>query len=127
MKLPFDEMFAKRDVDFVREASGLGELVHVSRFRLTGQPDLNWMPWAINGGFVIVTSDRNDATRGITVTDFKTLGARVILVGPFFDHANRWDRAKWLVNRIERLVRVAETMPSGSVNLVDRNTRATML
>lgn len=78
---------------------------------------------ATNSGFVIITGDRNEITRGYTVGDLKGMGARVLLLGKFWDHLSRWERAKWLVQRIETLVATASQMPGGTVYLVSKSGR----
>jgi len=40
-----------------------------------------------------------------------------------WNHLNRWERAKWLIGHIERLVALAEGMPKGSVYLVHKSGR----
>jgi hypothetical protein len=40
-----------------------------------------------------------------------------------WDHLNRWERAKWLIGHIERLVALSEGMPAGSVYLVNKSGR----
>lgn len=82
------------------------------------------MPLAIEGGFVIVTGDRNDKTRGYTVQDLKQMGARVIFVSGFWDHLDRWEKAKRLVQSIEHIYALASEMSTGSAKLlVDRHTQ----
>jgi hypothetical protein len=44
-----------------------------------------------------------------------------------WDYLNRWERAKWLVNQIERLVALAAEMPTGSVYLVYKSGRCRIL
>ena len=65
------------------------------------------IPLAVQQDFVIVSGDRNDRTRGYKVADLKRMRARVLLVGEFFDHLDRWSKAKWMVARAERLVDLA--------------------
>ncbi len=124
VKLLFDENFSHNHVRFVHNESGLGVLSHTRLLKFSGLPDKDWIPLAVAAGFIIVTGDRNDKTREFTVQDLKDMGARVILVGPFWDHQNRWAKAKWLVAAIERIVNVASTMPAGSVRLlVDKHVK----
>ncbi len=123
MKLLFDENISRRLVEFVNRESGLTPMAHVSQRGWSGLPDRDWIVQATQNDFVIITGDRNEKTRGYTVNDLKAIQARVILLGRFWDHLNRWQRAKWLVQRIERLVAIAENMPSGSVYLVFRSGR----
>ena len=81
-------------------------------------PNVTWMPQAVGEEFVIVTADRNERTREITVEEFRRMGARVLLVGSFWDHRGRWAQAKWLVARLERLIGTATGMGAGDVLLV---------
>lgn len=47
--------------------------------------------------------------------------AKVIILEQFFDHMKGWDKAKWLVNNIEKLVAFSESLMPGSVSALDRN------
>jgi hypothetical protein len=120
IKLVFDEHFSEKHVVFVGREADLGDLHHVNSkgLKWSGKPDKDWIPIAIKGNFVIVTGDRNDKTREVTIEDLKRMNAQVILVGPFWDHWNRWERAKWLVASIERIVYVASTMTPGSAKVL---------
>ena len=123
VKLLFDENISQRLVEFINRESGLAAMAHLSQRGWSGLPDRQWIAQATQSGFVIITGDRNERTRGYTVDALKAMGARVILLGRFWDHLNRWERAKWLVQRIEWLVTLAEGMPSGSVYLVYKSRR----
>lgn len=118
VKIVFDEHFSRTHVDFVRGQSALGQLVHTRTMGWSGVRDDVWIPIANGLNFVIVSADRNDNTRGFTVEDLKAMGARVILVGPFWDHLSRWEKAKWLVAYVERLHYIAQALTSGSVTLI---------
>src|ERR1044072_4850038 len=120
LKLLFDENFSHRQVEFVAKESGLAEFQHIHKLGWSGDEDAVWIPRAVQAGFCIVTWDRNEKTRGYTVVDLKAMNERVVLVGSFFDHLDRWQRAKWLVARMETLVVVARALRSGSVVLMDR-------
>ncbi len=100
---------------------------HIRQRGWSGLPDAKWIPRATEAGFVIITGDRNERTRGYTVNDLKAMGARVILLGQFWDHMNRWQRAKWLVRNIERLVDLAKKMDPGTVYLINRRAIARSL
>lgn len=78
-------------------------MAHVSERGWSGLPDGDWIPKAVEAGFVLVTGDRNEATRRYTADDLRRMRARVILLGRFFDHLGVWDKAKWWVTRIERV------------------------
>ncbi|GIV10278.1 MAG: hypothetical protein KatS3mg019_2369 [Fimbriimonadales bacterium] len=95
-------------------------MAHIRQRGWSGLPDKQWIPKATQQGFVIVTGDRNEATRGYTTADLKQMGARVILLGKFWDHLSRWERAKWLVNNIEAIVNLTNGMPHGTVYLVNK-------
>ena len=129
VKLLFDENISQRLVEFVNRESGLAKMAHINRRGWSGLPDHQWIEQATQGSFVIITSeriitsDRNERTRGYTVEALKAIGARVILLGRFWDHLNRWERAKWLIGHIERLVSLAQEMPAGSVYLVNKSGR----
>ncbi len=127
LRLLFDEMYSHRHVSFLNAESELGEMVHIRERGWSGRPDKEWVPLAVQEGFVIVTGDRNDRTRGYTVADLKRMQARVVLVGPFMDHMRRWERAKWWVRRIEAVAAIASQLTMGSVTMVDRNARPTVL
>jgi len=120
LKLLFDEHFSQRQVAFVASESRLAEFQHVLGRGWSGLEDRDWIPRAVRAGFCIVTGDRNDRTRGYTVADLRAMAARVILVGGFFDHLSRWERAKWLVNRAESIVALADGLAPGTVHMVDR-------
>jgi hypothetical protein len=121
LKLLFDEHFSHRQVNFIWSESQLAYFTHTRSMKWSGQPDTAWIPRAISLEFVIVSSDRNDKTRGFTVPQLKALGARVILVGGFWNHLSRWEKAKWLVDATERLVYVASGMAAGTAKLYYRN------
>lgn len=123
VKLLFDENISRRLVEFVNRESGLAEMARINQRGWSGLPDRDWIAKATEGGFVIITGDRNERTRGYTVEALKVIKARVILLGQFWDHLNRWERAKWLVSHIERLVSLAQEMPAGSVYLVNKSGR----
>lgn len=93
---------------------------HVRAQHWSGMPDREWIPRAVKQGFVIVTADRNEQTRGYTSAALIELGARVILLGRFWDNLGAWEKAKWLVNRIEGLVELARAMEGGSVVLLSQ-------
>ena len=82
------------------------------------------MTQAVAEGFVIVTADRNERTREITVEEFRRMGARVLLFGSFWNHRGRWAQAKWLVARLERLIDTANGMSAGDVLIVGADGRA---
>ena len=119
LKLLFDEHFSHLHVTFVNQQSRLAHMQHMRPIGWSGQPDTQWIPLAVRQGFVIVMGARNERTRGFTTTDLKAMDARVVLVGPFWDHMNRWERAKWLVASIERITEIASALPPGSVELID--------
>lgn len=72
---------------------------------------------------MIVTGDRNERTRGYTTADLKRLGARVILLGQFWDRLSRWERTKCLVLHIEKLAAAVNGMQSGQVCLINKRCR----
>lgn len=88
-------------------------------------PDKDWIPLAVQQGFVLVSGDRNATTRRFTVSDLKQMEARVLLFGSFWDHLGGWERAKWLVSRIEGIVDDAASLSAGGVSLVPRFGKAT--
>ena len=108
VKILFDENISRRLVEFINRESGLAAMAHLSQRGWSGLPDRDWITQATQNGFVIITGDRNEQTRGYTVEALKAIGARVILLGRFWDHLNRWERAKWLIGHIERLVALSE-------------------
>lgn len=120
LKLLFDENFSHKQVAFVASESRLAEMQHIHKLGWAGQPDVEWIPRAVDRRFVLVTEDRKEKTRGFTARELKAMSARVLLIGDFFDHLNRWDKAKWLVARIEDLVTVGNGLTPGSVTLVKR-------
>ena len=124
VRLLFDEDFSHKHVYFVNAESRLAAAVHIRKIGWSGWKDVTWIPLAVQQGFTIVTSDRNDRKRGFTVGDLKALGAQVIMVGPFSDHITGWERAKWLVNRFEQIVETAEGLPTGSVVLLNKQGKA---
>jgi hypothetical protein len=127
LKLLFDENFSHKQVGFVANESRLAPMQHMRKIGWSGRPDPEWIPLAVQQGFVIISGDRNDKTRGYTVADLKAMHARVLLVGEFFDHMSGWDKAKWLVAQVERLVDLAGKLPKGAVTLVSKVGTATPL
>ncbi|MEQ1823553.1 MAG: hypothetical protein ABL949_13665 [Fimbriimonadaceae bacterium] len=123
LKILFDENFSNGQVGFIATESRLAHFQHIVRMRWSGLADTDWIPRAVRAEFCIVTWDRNERTRGFTVNDLKAMRAKVILVGEFFDHMNRWQKAKWLVNHVEDVVTVCATMTPGSVCLMNRHGR----
>lgn len=123
LKLLFDENISQRLVEFINRESRLAQMAHIRQRGWSGLPDAQWIQTATQREFVIITGDRNERTRGYTVADLKALGARVILLGRFWDHLSRWERAKWLVRHIEKLVELAESMPAGTVYLVNKQAK----
>ncbi|MDX2064630.1 MAG: DUF5615 family PIN-like protein [Fimbriimonadaceae bacterium] len=99
--LLFDENISPVLVDFLAKCGAPTKLQHLRKLGWSGKPDADWIPRAIENGWVIVTADRNDATRGFAVAQLKALGVRMVWLGPFWDHLGRWEKAKWLVNHVE--------------------------
>lgn len=120
IKLLFDENFSHKLIEFVANESRLIPANHVRKLKWNGLPDETWMPLAIQSAFVIITADRNEKTRTISVSDFKSLGAKVIYVGSFWDHLGRWDKAKWLVRYWETMVALSVSLNAGEVCSVNR-------
>lgn len=118
LRLLFDENFSQLQVAFVARESRLGEILHARKSGFGSVHDKIWIPLAVKAGFVLITGDRNDKTREFTVEDLKRMDARVILVGGWWDHLNGWDKAKWLVEAIERIWDIASGMEDGSVVLL---------
>lgn len=128
VKLLFDENFSHRHVAFVNHESGLGEIVHTRKAGFNSTQDRVWIPQAVRSGFVIITGDRNEKTREYTVADLKAMRAKVILVGPFWDHLGAWDKAKWLVGAIEDIHAIALGMGPSTINfLSDKNCKVRSL
>ncbi|MCS6919473.1 MAG: DUF5615 family PIN-like protein [Fimbriimonadales bacterium] len=127
LKLLFDENISQRLVEFVNRESNLAQMAHLRQRGWSGLTDAQWIQTATQAGFVIVTGDRNERTRGYTIVELKAIGARVILLGQFWDHLGRWERAKWLVKSIERLVALAESMPKDTVYLINKQAKARAL
>lgn len=126
-KLLFDENISQRLVEFINREARLAQMAHIRQRGWSGLPDSDWISKATEAGFVIITGDRNERTRGYTVADLKVMAARVILLGQFWDHLNRWERAKWLVKHVERLVALAASMPQGTVYLVNKQAKSRAL
>lgn len=126
-KILFDENISQKLVEFINRESRLAQMAHIRQRGWSGLPDADWIPKATQAGFVIITGDRNERTRGYTVSDLKKMGARVILLGEFWDHLSRWERTKWLIKYIEPLVTLAVSMPQGRVYLVNKRAKARML
>jgi hypothetical protein len=126
MRLLFDENFSHWQVEFVRREWALAEMEHMRTIGWSGKTDREWIPWAVERGFVVVTGDRNEKTRGYAVGDLKLLQARFVLMGAFWDHMTRWGKAKWLVGNIEHIANVASNLEPGSVVLLlrGRNVKA---
>ncbi len=120
VRLLFDENISHRLVDFLHHESRLAEMHHLRAMGWSGKKDVEWIPIAVAREFVLVTGDRNEVTRGIITEDLKQMGARVILLGQFWDHLPRWERAKWLVRHIEMIVNLAQRMTVGSAVLVHK-------
>jgi hypothetical protein len=118
VKLVFDEHFSPHQVWFINHESRVAQIVHTRKCDWSGKEDKEWMPHAIGSGFVIVSADRNEKTRGFTVADLKTMGARVILIGGFWAHLSRWEKAKWLVRWTDKIVKTAAEMSPGEVVLI---------
>ncbi len=127
VKILFDENFSQNHVIFIRDESNLAEIHHMRTIGWGGMPDPYWIPLAAGNGFVVVTWDRNARTRGYTVADLKTLQARFILLGSFFDHMKCWAKAQWLVRYADKIVALAAGMDAGSVVIIDRNCRSKQL
>jgi hypothetical protein len=120
----FDENFSHHHVAFVAKESGLAGFQHIRKMGWSGQKDEDWIPQAVGLAWVIVTGDRNEKTRGYTVADLREMKAMVLMCGRFWDNINGWERAKWLVARIERIVQIAENMIPGNVLLLNRYCKA---
>jgi hypothetical protein len=85
----------------------------VSSQKLSGLPDIEWIPVAAQKEWVIVTADRNARTRGLSHDDLAAIGARMIYFAEFFDHMRSWERAKFLVRTMDSLVHRAARLARG--------------
>lgn len=127
VKLVFDEHFSTKLISFVASQYGLAHIQHVRSLGWSGKPDHEWMPLAIKAGFVIITADRNERTRGVTAADFRAMGARVIFFGEWWSHMSRWELAKWLVANLEMLTKDAAKLRAGACLLMLKNGRGRTL
>ena len=127
VKILFDENFSAKHVEFIARESRLAHFQHIKTLGWSGLSDADWIVRAVEADFRIVTGDRNERTRGYTVADLKSLGSCVILLGSFFDHLDRWAKAKWLVNHVEQIVEKCGSLESGTVVLMGRNGHCTLL
>jgi hypothetical protein len=125
LTLLFDEHFSHKHVAFVNDESKLALMHHTRSVGWSGRADSFWIPLAVRSRFVIVSADRNEKTRGYTVTDLKSMNARLPMVSEFWDHMRVWEKAKWLVASIEDIVAKASIMADGTVELLykDGSTR----
>jgi len=121
MTIVFDENISHHLVEFLHRAGAPGEVNHVRKLRWNGKSDLEWMTLAIEAGFIILTGDRNERTRGLAAADFKRMNARVLFLGPFWDSLPIWEKAKWLVQRRDSIAETCEKMNLGSCALVLKN------
>jgi predicted nuclease of predicted toxin-antitoxin system len=120
MTIVFDEHFSHHLTEFLHKAGAPGDIQHVRKLKWNGMPDEEWMRLAIGAGFTILSADRNEATRGLRVGDFKTLGARVVLLSSFWDHLGVWEKSKWLVKHWDALSDLCASLEAGSCVLVDK-------
>jgi hypothetical protein len=121
MKYLFDEHFSKSLIELMRKCDAPGELIHVIPSGFSGLPDDKLISTATESGFIIVTGDRNERTRNLSVEDLKALGARVILIGGFWNHLKNWDAAKWLIARWDRMYEQSREWPAGTCGLAAKN------
>jgi|SRR5579862_243977 len=127
MTIVFDENVSHHLVELLAKCGAPGTLQHTRKLGWNGMDDLKWMPLAIKAGFPIVSADRNDLTRGLSAGDLKQLGARVMLLGPFWDRLGIWEKTKWLVAKWDRLQAAVTTQPAGSCLVVGRSLEITTL
>lgn len=120
MRIVFDENISHRLVDLLAKCGAPGKFAHTRTHGWNGLPDLEWMTHAIRADFIIVTADRNDRTRELAAEDFKAMQARVLLLGPFWDHLSIWEKTKWFVAGWDRLHARLSQLPEGSCVLVDK-------
>ncbi len=126
MTILFDENISHHLVEFLHHAGAPGSVQHVRKLKWNGKPDIEWMTLAVNAGFGIISADRNDRTRGLAAEDLKKLGARVLLLGGFWDDLRIWEKAKWLVAKWERIAAWFEdTTPACAV--IDKGGKITPL
>lgn len=120
MKVVFDEHISHHVVSLLAKSGAPGELQHTRKAGWNNVADSVWMPLAIKNGFAIITADRNERTRRITAAEFRQMGARVVLLGPFWDHMLIWEKTKWLVGHWDQLHSHLATAPEGYCTIINR-------
>jgi hypothetical protein len=127
MTVVFDENVSHRLVELLAKCGAPGTVQHTRKLGWNGMEDLDWIKLSIKAGFLIISADRNARTRGLSADELKSLGARVLLLGPFWDALNIWEKTKWLVSRWDRLHAVVLGMPMGSCLVVGKGLEVTHL
>lgn len=121
MKVVFDENISHHCVELMAKCGAPGEIQHTRKTGWNRTEDSVWMPIAVSAGFAIITSDRNERTSKMTAEGFRAMNAKVVLLGPFWDHLLIWDKTKWLVSRLDRIHASLEALPPGSCCIVDKS------
>lgn len=88
-----------------------------------GRPDEEWLPKAIQQGFVCLTCDRKMLIQHSTALIFSQANARVIFIGNHFANGKIWDQAIWLLKYWRKLRQRAELMQPGDLLKVLKNDR----
>lgn len=99
---------------------GQAELPEIPR----GTPDLQWLAWAGQRGWIVLTRDRRIRTRPAELRAFREHGVRVVWIGGKRDHSAR-DLAALFLKHEQRLQRVATKLGTGPwvVNLTPSGVR----
>lgn len=127
MTTVFDEHISHHLVEFLHRARAPGAVQHVRKLRWNGKPDHEWMTMAITAGFAIITADRNERTRGLTAADLTNMGAKVLMLGRFWNDLSIWEQSKWLVANWDRVHDVLESLAGPSCVVIDRRCKVTVL
>ncbi len=114
----FDENVSPRLVEILRKGGAPGSFMDAVGSKMTGMRDPDWLQKINELGWIVISSDRNEQTRGISAEEVAATGIVYLMLGEFFDHLKIWEKTKWVVAHWDAIYRQAQGLTSGSVQLI---------
>lgn len=121
MTFYFDECISPYLVKAMRLGGAPGTLKSASESGMSGMADDRWIARIKELGWIAISSDRNDATRGITARQMAEAGITYLMLGRFFDHLSIWEKTKWFTAHWDKIYTASQSLPKGTVCLVLKN------
>lgn len=114
----FDENISAKLATSLSVSGAPGKILHCRTQKMDGMSDSEWIPIVAAKGWIAFSIDRNAKTRKLTSAELASQGATYVMLGQFFDHMGRWEKAKWMFQHWDQLFEAARVWPRGSVWLI---------